>query len=428
MRKLKKLTIALVVAMISVVWGIQIVSNAEDKLKALNYYADDQRIQWPLEFGDNIGLSVNHAIWRYDNAYCIQHGYDYDHNDTFNIRYGIEIDGNTAYLYEGSFDGGYVKSYTHESNNVLGIILTPEELLPEEAQGIRNAGEWEKKGIGYTDGFQLGIAKALDSQYQRYSQAQRGLWQYWDTWEKNVGQNLGLSDFGFTSESSYGETAVADAKMLINTYNLSAKVKFIILETTKPTIDGGHQNVIATDPDGPEVEPTTKEITVTKKWANSEHHGNQPEKVTVELYKDGAATGKTLDLTAPDWSATFTELEEGYEYTIVEKNVPDCYESTIAKESNGYVITNTLKSTSLTVSKVWDDEDDRDGLRPEKITIVLKANGETYKTQEITGTGNTWSYTFEDLPTHIDGEAVTYTAEEIVVEGYNTTIENTKTE
>ena len=106
--------------------------------------------------------------------------------------------------------------------------------MPSEAQGIRNAGEWESKGIGYTHGFQLNLStSALDSQYQRYSQAQRGVYQYWETWEKNVGAKLGLPDFGFSSESSYGETAVDDAKKLIDTYNLSAKVKFVILETTK---------------------------------------------------------------------------------------------------------------------------------------------------------------------------------------------------
>ena len=427
MKKMRKLTIALVVAII--VLGTQIISNADDELKALNYYANDQRIQWSLEFGNNIPLSVNYAIWRYDNVYCIQHGNDYDDNDSFNINYGIEIDGNTAYLYEGGFDGDYVKSYTHKSNNILGIILTPEELLPEEAQGIRNAGEWEKKGIGYTDGFQLSLARtALDSQYQRYSQAQRGLWQYWDTWEENVGQNLGLPEVGFTSESSYGESAVEDAEFLIDTYNLSAKVKFVILETTKPNVDGGHQNVIAVDPEGPDIKKITKEITVTKRWSDTEHYGNQPEKVIVELYKDGYATGLTKELTAPDWKATFTDLEEGYEYLVIEQNVPDCYKSSIGREIGDYEILNTLKTTQLPITKVWNDEEDRDGLRPEKITIVLKANGETFKTQEITGTGNTWSYVFENLPTHINGEKVTYTAEEIAIDGYNTTIENTTEE
>lgn len=74
------------------------------------------------------------------------------------------------------------------------------------------------------------------------------------------------------------------------------------------------------------------------------------------------------------------------------------------------------------VNKVWSDDSDRDGLRPDSIEFQLykkvgdaepaKVDGKTIK---LSGEGNEWAATFEKLPSYEDGMPVTYTVDEVEV-------------
>ena len=69
----------------------------------------------------------------------------------------------------------------------------------------------------------------------------------------------------------------------------------------------------------------------------------------------------------------------------------------------------------ISVTKAWDDKGNQDGIRPDKITVTLKANGETADvenaTVELTKDGN-WTHTWKDLDTNANGEEIKYTVEE----------------
>ena len=55
------------------------------------------------------------------------------------------------------------------------------------------------------------------------------------------------------------------------------------------------------------------------------------------------------------------------------------YTSTVDDSNKGnVVITNsrTPEVTEVAVKKIWDDADNKDGLRPEKITVRLLADGQ----------------------------------------------------
>ena len=86
-----------------------------------------------------------------------------------------------------------------------------------------------------------------------------------------------------------------------------------------------------------------------------------------------------------------------------------------------------LKQYNYTVSKVWDDNDDRDGKRPDTITITLYRNGEPDPDRQpvtlpiMVDGQKVWQYTFEDLPyTDPDGNRYIYSAHEEPVDGYTT--------
>ena len=173
------------------------------------------------------------------------------------------------------------------------------------------------------------------------------------------------------------------------------------------------------------------QITVTKQWNdNNNQDGKRPESVEVELYKNGTATGKTKTLTGTAWTATFDNLPvyengEKITYTVKEVNVPEGY--TVSGDGtgeNGYIITNTHipEETSVSVNKVWNDNNDQDGIRPEEIVVeLLKNEEETGKTVTL-DVGNSWTATFDDLPVYENGEKITYTVKEITVDGYEVQI------
>ena len=86
-----------------------------------------------------------------------------------------------------------------------------------------------------------------------------------------------------------------------------------------------------------------------------------------------------------------------------------------------------LKQYNYTVSKVWDDNDDRDRKRPESITITLYRNGEPDPDRQpvtlpiMVDGQKVWQYTFEDLPyTDPDGNRYIYSAHEEPVDEYTT--------
>ncbi len=119
------------------------------------------------------------------------------------------------------------------------------------------------------------------------------------------------------------------------------------------------------------------------------------------------------------------EGQEDIEYVIHETEIPG-YTADRTGAGNGESITNTHEPilTDITVSKIWEDENDKDGLRPESITVHLFADGKEIDSAAIEADENgDWSHTFTGLPVYRDGKEIEYTVTEDVVEGYEAEIE-----
>ncbi len=171
--------------------------------------------------------------------------------------------------------------------------------------------------------------------------------------------------------------------------------------------------------------PETTSISGTKTWNDSDNQdGKRPESITVNLLADGKITA-TKTVTAKDnWTYSFTDLPKyanGQEitYTVNEIPVPE-YTTTY----NNYDITNsyTPGQTSASVTKIWADADNQDGIRPESITVALLADGKATDTTVTLNAANNWTQTVTGLPEKADGEYITYTWTEVdVPEGYSLT-------
>ncbi len=83
--------------------------------------------------------------------------------------------------------------------------------------------------------------------------------------------------------------------------------------------------------------------------------------------------------------------------------------------SNGeLIITNTHipEKKNISIEKVWDDDDNRDNFRPASVCVELLANNVVVDNHTVTGTGNTWSYTFENRVVYNRGTLIEYSVNE----------------
>ncbi|MDH4422949.1 Cna B-type domain-containing protein [Bacillus cereus] len=178
----------------------------------------------------------------------------------------------------------------------------------------------------------------------------------------------------------------------------------------------------------------TTEVSGKKVWEDyNNKFGTRPEGITVQLLQNGTEF-QTKEVKADEkgnWTFSFKELpkydEQGnaYTYTVNEVKV-DNYETKV----EGTTITNTYKNTETTEvsgKKVWEDYNNKFGTRPEGITVQLLQNGTEFQTKEVKADkdGN-WSFDFKELPKYDEqGNAYTYTVNEVKVDGYETKVEGT---
>ena len=191
--------------------------------------------------------------------------------------------------------------------------------------------------------------------------------------------------------------------------------------------------------------PGTTQIKVEKVWVDNGQHQNE---IKVQLYADGRAVGDAVKLNAANnWKYRWDDLckyDAGSEirYTVAETDVPAGYVSTISgNASEGFVITNTLQSgklviekafdirkpeekpeeeekkTEIEVVKIWDDNDNKDGNRPDKITVRLYAGGKEVSKAELSA-ANGWRKTFGELPKYVNGRPIKYSVTEDPVKWY----------
>ena len=145
-----------------------------------------------------------------------------------------------------------------------------------------------------------------------------------------------------------------------------------------------------------------------------------------KLLADGEDTGLTLELSEENsWKDSFTELDlnkagKAIEYTVEEEEIADYTVAISGDAEKGFVITNTHESekTEIPVSKVWDDVDDQDGVRPDEVVILLLADGEKTGQSVVLSEENGWKDTFKDLDVKKDGTKIAYTVTEATVPHY----------
>lgn len=184
--------------------------------------------------------------------------------------------------------------------------------------------------------------------------------------------------------------------------------------------------------------PTGKEneqdITITKVWDdNGYKEKTRPNYVTLTLngndYNVAPKDGDT-NITSDEWTLTipnqaiYNENGDEIEYKVEEKaeNVPANYESS---QVNDLTIKNTYvepdEKETITLRKVWDDNNNSENKRPEKVTFKISGltkNGTIDVTKNVSSKNaideNTWEITNVELDKYDKfGAPYEYTFEEV---------------
>lgn len=178
------------------------------------------------------------------------------------------------------------------------------------------------------------------------------------------------------------------------------------------------------------------DIAGTKSWEdNSDAYGTRPDGITLALYRKAGtgteevvngADGKPLQPTwvksGNTWTYTYTHLPqanaqgETYTYRVEEIQTTgpaggDQYTAT----QNGMNLTNTLTGTvNLQVEKLWQDNDNALGLRPDEIIVELCVNGSPDPTRTLTLTAaDDWKGSFDGLAKYdSNGALIRYSVRE----------------
>ena len=172
--------------------------------------------------------------------------------------------------------------------------------------------------------------------------------------------------------------------------------------------------------------------TVQKVWDDGQNQdGLRPVELKVQLYADDQKYGDEISLTAANnWTYTWSQLPEkaqgkAISYQAREVAVPEGYQADQPSTQAGTTtLTNhhTPEVTSLSGAKTWKDNNNQDGVRPERIKVNLLADGVLKASKEVSAADN-WSYSFDNLPKFAAGQAVVYTITEDAVAEYSTQVE-----
>ena len=94
---------------------------------------------------------------------------------------------------------------------------------------------------------------------------------------------------------------------------------------------------------------------VVKLWKDTGDEEQRPVNVTVDILKDGALQETVILSAENDWSYSWSAQDDGSQWVVVEKNIPEGYTVTITANQTVFTITNTGKDPDPEWPQTGDD-------------------------------------------------------------------------
>lgn len=172
--------------------------------------------------------------------------------------------------------------------------------------------------------------------------------------------------------------------------------------------------------------PEMVTVTVTEGWHDqSDYDKIRPEEIALTLTgSDGNVYEKTVN--KETWTAVFSDLPKNSKgeqiiYTLTQEGIKG-YSTTITNNQTDTitVINEHEPVKTITVTVTWNDENNKDSIRPDKVTVKLTDGTTVVSTKEVKN--DSWKHIFEDIPVFNGSDKVSYTITQDAVNGYTTEI------
>ena len=172
--------------------------------------------------------------------------------------------------------------------------------------------------------------------------------------------------------------------------------------------------------------PEMVTVTVTEGWHDqSDYDKIRPEEIALTLTgSDGNVYEKTVN--KETWTAVFSDLPKNSKgeqiiYTLTQEGIKG-YSTTITNNQTDTitVINKHEPVKTITVTVTWNDENNKDSIRPDKVTVKLTDGTTVVSTKEVKN--DSWKHIFEDIPVFNGSDKVSYTITQDAVNGYTTEI------
>lgn len=161
----------------------------------------------------------------------------------------------------------------------------------------------------------------------------------------------------------------------------------------------------------------------TMAWNDRNNTKNtRPDELPVYLKANGKVVETQIANGKNNWSFNFTNkpnMEHGEKiiYTVETPTIPG-YSTAITGHKVRHDLMSSLRH--ITVHEYWDDDNNRDGIRPTDSTVYLYANGEDTGQSVSLDASNRWTGFFEDLDVNDEnGNPIRYTLRKDKMDSYS---------
>lgn len=214
------------------------------------------------------------------------------------------------------------------------------------------------------------------------------------------------------TKAPQGYVAVAPIKITADQLKNDAKTAEITVKDPKATGSFAVKKIVA----GDNVQKFAQQTYKMTYTCDDGHTG------TLSVKGDGnavqgpqLASGTVCSISEDQDSAhrdgfTVTTTQDSTRVTLSQNDTP------VVTVTNDY---QRIETTSVKVAKKWDDNNDKDGIRPQFVQLQLMADGEAVGNPVKISAQTGWSHTFDKLPVEKQGEKIRYTVTEVnVPDGY----------
>ncbi|MBR2739110.1 MAG: Cna B-type domain-containing protein [Oscillospiraceae bacterium] len=371
--------------------------------------------------GEDLTATFADGIWSFDDGnYTVT--YDAESKTiTWTINVPIENLKPVTLSYDLLLTEGSAKtSKIYDTNESAKLVY-------KSTDGKRDGTfTFEKPKVAYIKLIDIDVEKVWsDNNNQdgkRYTEITVELVEVFDDEEEEVVDKVVLNEksWKYTFKGLYDATAVFDENdNPVEIVPITYSVKEVTVEDYTSELSGtATEGFVITNTHTPE----TIDIKIEKIWYD-EDPSLRPASIKVDLLADEEPVESVELSEKTGWKATFEGMPkysngEEIMYDVSESGIDvKTYRSDVSgTAANGFTITNT-QTFDLSIKKVWNDEDDKDGVRPEEIFVTVLANDEPIG-MAVLDEESGWEITLLGMPVFLNGEKLEYSVEEEEVEDY----------